>query len=167
MLERDNSNPDDFIDRLVIDIPTPARGLNLPQTDYTGVFGIATLNISISVTCPPGFTGEGCEVNINECEVTTCGQNQECVDGILNFTCQCVPNFIGPDCMFEKGNREHFTLIVVISFISGITIVIGIVLCVFCIIMWSKKKRKIHTPSFPTDHDYSTLVRIFIILPNS
>ena len=41
-------------------------------------------------TCDPGFTGELCQTNIDDCVGVTCSGNGVCVDGVNSFTCQCI-----------------------------------------------------------------------------
>lgn len=39
--------------------------------------------------CSAGFEGDGCTVNVNECEQNKCENNATCIDAIANYTCQC------------------------------------------------------------------------------
>ena len=55
--------------------------------------------------CDPGFTGEICNVeiqehdsNISDCVGVTCSDQGRCVDGDNSFTCQCYAGFTGVDC---------------------------------------------------------------------
>ncbi|XP_066275397.1 fibropellin-3-like [Branchiostoma lanceolatum] len=48
--------------------------------------------------CAPGFVGDRCEINIDECASDPCQYGGTCVDGVNSYTCQCVPGFIGDDC---------------------------------------------------------------------
>ncbi|KAJ8043269.1 Fibropellin-1 [Holothuria leucospilota] len=49
-------------------------------------------------SCAPGFTGERCGSDINECASAPCQNNGSCVDGIDVFYCDCQPGFGGPFC---------------------------------------------------------------------
>ncbi|KAK1155658.1 hypothetical protein AOXY_G26555 [Acipenser oxyrinchus oxyrinchus] len=50
-------------------------------------------------SCPTGFTGTNCTININECDSNPCIDNKtECVDGINGYTCQCRNGYTGDDC---------------------------------------------------------------------
>lgn len=52
--------------------------------------------------CPPGFTGDSCDINIDECRQFDGGQpclnNGTCVDEVNGFRCECSPGFRGERC---------------------------------------------------------------------
>ena len=48
--------------------------------------------------CDPGYTGEVCQTNIDDCVGVNCSGNGECMDGVNTFTCECRPGFIGLLC---------------------------------------------------------------------
>ncbi|GLH08522.1 Neurogenic locus Notch protein [Gryllus bimaculatus] len=56
--------------------------------------------------CPEGYTGDYCEININECENNTCQNNATCLDGINNYTCQCAPGYTGDMCEIDINECE-------------------------------------------------------------
>ena len=49
-------------------------------------------------TCDPGFTGEFCQTNIDDCVGVNCSGNGECVDGINSFICNCNTGYTGTLC---------------------------------------------------------------------
>ena len=53
---------------------------------------------SFNCKCDPGFTGELCQTNIDECVGVKCSGNGECLDGVNSFTCECSPGYTGPLC---------------------------------------------------------------------
>lgn len=49
-------------------------------------------------SCTPGWEGENCEVNINECLSSPCKNNGTCTDGDNSYTCICTDRWAGQDC---------------------------------------------------------------------
>ncbi|XP_048583488.1 neurogenic locus notch homolog protein 4 [Nematostella vectensis] len=48
-------------------------------------------------TCRVGFTGKHCQVNINDCPQSGCGEG-ECQDGVQSYICKCNTGFTGKHC---------------------------------------------------------------------
>ncbi|XP_045615647.2 protein crumbs [Procambarus clarkii] len=51
-----------------------------------------------SCSCPVGFDGKLCEINIDECVGSKCLNGANCVDGINQYTCACMPGYTGEFC---------------------------------------------------------------------
>ena len=45
-----------------------------------------------------GYTGEGCEVEVDECIPDPCLNNGRCVDQLNGYICICSPGFQGTEC---------------------------------------------------------------------
>ncbi len=51
--------------------------------------------------CVPGYTGQHCETNIDECVSDPC-VNGTCVDGVNRYTCVCDEGWAGATCAHEE-----------------------------------------------------------------
>ncbi|XP_003368781.1 conserved hypothetical protein, partial [Trichinella spiralis] len=70
--------------------------------------------------CLVGYTGQCCEVNIDDCLHHQCQHDAICIDEIANYTCQCSGNYHGRYCedvlLVEPNqtaavhNNSHFVL---------------------------------------------------------
>ena len=110
-------NPDELIDRLLIDHNLPI-GQSSPRQNYTGVYGYVTMDLSITARCVgnfqgsdctqclPGFTGVECEANIDDCMGVDCSGNGQCVDGINSFSCNCTAGFTGLLCEISDTSQR-------------------------------------------------------------
>jgi Notch-like protein len=100
-----------------IDTSTPISTFTTP-TWYNGTFHYASIQLSYQVdcvnfyylscdstceaarncSCIPGFSGNACERNTNDCLNATCPANSVCVDAINSYTCDCLEGFSGENC---------------------------------------------------------------------
>lgn len=48
--------------------------------------------------CAPGFTGENCEIDVDDCASNPCQNGGTCADGVNSHTCDCPPGFSGDNC---------------------------------------------------------------------
>ena len=83
-------------------------GVNCSGNGECNMDGIDTTHC----ICDPGFTGDRCQINIDDCAGVDCysshGGNGQCVDGVNTFTCECTPGFSGPKCS-ESGIMTLYT----------------------------------------------------------
>ena len=51
-----------------------------------------------SCDCSPGFEGDECQYEIDECIPNPCENNATCSDRVNNYICNCIPGYTGRNC---------------------------------------------------------------------
>ncbi|KAL5012769.1 hypothetical protein ScPMuIL_011320 [Solemya velum] len=51
--------------------------------------------------CVPGYKGDYCEIDIDECQTNPCQYNGTCDDLINDYKCNCIPGITGKDCEID------------------------------------------------------------------
>ena len=64
-----------------------------------------TSSNNFTCSCNPGFTGQLCETNVDECDNANCGDGSTCIDLINGYVCLCPSNYYGSDC---KTNSKFY-----------------------------------------------------------
>ncbi|KAL0969610.1 hypothetical protein UPYG_G00229770 [Umbra pygmaea] len=57
-----------------------------------------------SCTCPAGFAGDFCEIDIESCDPNPCANGGNCTDQGATFTCTCPAGFEGLTCNITDGD---------------------------------------------------------------
>lgn len=60
--------------------------------------------------CPVGFTGDYCQVNIDDCPSALCHHYSTCIDLINNYSCSCGPRWTGRLCDNFLGSLCNKTI---------------------------------------------------------
>ena len=65
--------------------------------------GVCSVNDSNSFicSCPVGFTGLNCEIDINECDTGPCMNSGSCYNGFGSYICSCSSGFTGRECQVQ------------------------------------------------------------------
>lgn len=57
------------------------------------------IGANYTCVCASGYTGQFCQIDINECEPNPCLNNGKCTEPIPgSYKCECSENFSGKNC---------------------------------------------------------------------
>ena len=66
--------------------------------------------------CYPGFTGENCSINIDDCSPSVCQNNGTCEDRVDDFICSCPYTYAGKTCERQSScSPEKTTVEIMLS----------------------------------------------------
>ncbi|RDD40666.1 Deleted in malignant brain tumors 1 protein, partial [Trichoplax sp. H2] len=57
-----------------------------------------TMGGDYNCSCEAGWTGQNCEIEINECISSPCSGNATCIDLFLGYSCKCPQGYYGSNC---------------------------------------------------------------------
>uniref|UniRef100_A0A8C3W8Q9 Neurocan core protein n=1 Tax=Catagonus wagneri TaxID=51154 RepID=A0A8C3W8Q9_9CETA len=58
-------------------------------------------------SCDQGFTGENCEIDIDDCISSPCENGGTCIDEVNAFVCLCLPSYAGSLCEKDTEGCDH------------------------------------------------------------
>ncbi|KAM4883991.1 neurocan core protein [Sylvia borin] len=58
-------------------------------------------------SCAAGYTGENCEIDIDDCLSSPCQNGGTCIDEINSFVCLCLPSYGGSRCERDTEGCDH------------------------------------------------------------
>uniref|UniRef100_A0A452TJR0 Neurocan core protein n=1 Tax=Ursus maritimus TaxID=29073 RepID=A0A452TJR0_URSMA len=58
-------------------------------------------------SCDQGFTGENCEIDIDDCVSSPCENGGTCIDEVNTFVCLCLPSYGGSLCEKDTEGCDH------------------------------------------------------------
>jgi Notch-like protein len=64
------------------------------------------LGNTFACQCQPGWQGDVCDVNVDECASSPCMNGATCIDGINTVTCRCVSPWTGPRCSLSSTDKD-------------------------------------------------------------
>ncbi|XP_067412207.1 aggrecan core protein [Emydura macquarii macquarii] len=62
---------------------------------------------NITCLCPPGYMGDHCDIDIDECHSSPCLNGATCADGIDSFKCLCLPSYGGDLCEIDLEDCDE------------------------------------------------------------
>uniref|UniRef100_A0A8C6NH18 Delta-like protein n=1 Tax=Nothobranchius furzeri TaxID=105023 RepID=A0A8C6NH18_NOTFU len=89
---------------------TPGQCVLLANACLLPSAGALCLDLGNRLTCrcQQGFTGDRCEINVDDCASNPCRNAGTCVDGINSFTCTCTLGFSSKDCSVRSTPCKSF-----------------------------------------------------------
>lgn len=66
----------------------------------------ANVEDGYTCSCPAGYGGVDCEIDIDDCAAEPCQNGGQCSDGVDDYTCACAPGYTGANCEFDIDECE-------------------------------------------------------------
>ncbi|XP_053154537.1 versican core protein isoform X2 [Hemicordylus capensis] len=58
-------------------------------------------------TCIPGYSGDRCDIDVDDCQSSPCRNGATCIDGVNTFTCLCLPSYVGALCEKDTETCDY------------------------------------------------------------
>lgn len=88
-----------------------SQDTNVCESSPCGDNGICTETSSLEngyiCQCNAGWSGESCEIDIDECEISPCQNGGTCVDKVNAYICSCPSGYSGANCEMKDVNSSE------------------------------------------------------------
>lgn len=60
---------------------------------YLAVFNFSNVFVYYRCVCSPGYVGDDCSIDYNDCEEHRCQNGAQCVDELNGYSCVCTEGY--------------------------------------------------------------------------
>lgn len=80
--------------------PNPCKQNVSCSDDFTDLW-------NVTCDCPPGYVGDFCQVNFDECASDPCQNGATCIDHVDYYTCDCASGWEGTKMLLLTVTPPH------------------------------------------------------------
>jgi hypothetical protein len=71
--------------------------MTLDELEFQNIYSLGTYQCY----CKPGYTGQNCLIDVDECLPVPCKNGATCIDKVNDFECRCAPGYEGKQCITD------------------------------------------------------------------